>query len=193
MHSRNLVRISMPRSTLVALLISLVLISVGSCGSSPTAPSAAQAPVSVQAGATVRFDYRASTTLSPDLAQACVDLSGPVHIHPSWQIGSQPPGQLQFNLPMRVVGTDLWQYTFTDEPIFGQLGILGKVHIGVRLAIRVTDPNLCTENDTTPDATRNVFANDVRLVDVVAIPAQGTTRAGTGLAFTVGADGGVTP
>ena len=75
----------------------------------------------------------------------------------------------------------------------GQPQLLGKVPIGVRLSIRVTDPNLCTENDTTPDATRNVFANDVQLVDVVAIPAQGDTRAGTGLAFTVGADGGVTP
>ena len=85
------------------------------------------------------------------------------------------------------------QHTFTDEPVSGQFEILGKVPIGVRLAIRVTDPNLCTENDTTPDATQNVFANDVQLVDVVAIPAQGETRAGTGLAFTVGADGGVTP
>ena len=193
MHSRNLVRISMPRSTLVALLISLVLISVGSCGSSPTAPSAAQAPVSVQAGATVRFDYRASTTASPDLPQACVDAVGiGVHIHPSWQIGSQPLGLHRLNPPMQAVGTDLWQYTFTDEPVSGQQ-LLGKVPLGVRLAVRVTDPNLCVENDTTPDATRNVSANDVQLVDVVAIPAQGETRAGTGLAFTVGADGGVTP
>ena len=133
-------------------------------GTSPTSPSAARA--------TVRFDYRASTTVSPDLptsTQACVNGVGRTHIHPSWR---------NFNrIDMQAVGTDLWRITFTDVPI------------AVRLSIRVSDPNVCAEN-ATGAATRNVFANDVRLVDVVSTPGTGTEP---GLAFTVDAGRGVTP
>ncbi len=132
-------------------------------GSSPTSPSDARA--------TVRFDYRASTTVNPDLppsTQACVNGVGRTHIHPSWRNFSR--------IDMQAVGTDLWQITLTDVPI------------NVRLSIRVSDPNVCTEN-ATGAATRNVFANDVRLVDVVPTPGTGTEP---GLAFTVGAGGGVT-
>ena len=78
---------------------------------------------------------------------------------------------------MQAVGAGLWQITFTDVPI------------NVRLSIRVSDANVCTEN-ATGAATRNVFANDVRLVDVVPTPGTGTEP---GLALTVGAGGGVTP
>ena len=119
-------------------------------GTSPTSPSAA--------GATVQFDYRASTTVSPDLppsTQACVSGVGRTHIHPSWR---------SFNrIDMQAAGTDLWQITFTDVPI------------AVRLSIRVSDPNVCAEN-ATGAATQSVFANNVPLVDVV--PTPGTGRIG---------------
>ncbi len=59
----------------------------------------------------------------------------------------------------------------------------------VRLSLRVSDPNVCTENSTGA-ATRNVFANDVLLVDIVPTPGSGTEP---GLAFTVDTDGTVTP
>ena len=63
------------------------------------------------------------------------------------------------------------------------------VPIETRLSIRVSDPNVCTEN-ATGASTQNVFANDVLLVDIVPTPGSGTAP---GLAFTVGADGIVTP
>ena len=133
-------------------------------GTSPTSPSAV--------GATVQFDYRASTTVSADLppsTQACVNGVGRTHIHPSWR---------GFNrIDMQPVGTDLWQITFTDVPV------------AVRLSIRVSDPNVCAEN-ATGAATQSVFANDVPLVDVVPTPGTGTEP---GLAFTADASGGVTP
>jgi hypothetical protein len=120
----------------------------------------------------VRFDDRASTTVNPDLppsTQACVNGVGRTHIHPSWR---------SFNrIDMQAVGTDLWQITFTDVPV------------AERLSIRVSDPNVCAEN-ATGAATQDVFANDIRLVDVVPTPGTGTEP---GLAFTVGASGGVTP
>ena len=78
---------------------------------------------------------------------------------------------------MRAVGATLWQITFTDVPI------------GVRLSLRVSDPNVCTENPTGA-ATQNVFAGDVLLVDIVPTPGSGTEP---GLALTVSPDGTVTP
>ena len=75
------------------------------------------------------------------------------------------------------MGADLWQITFTDVPV------------AERLSIRVSDPNVCAENPTGA-ATEQVFANDVRLVDIVPTPGTGTEP---GLAFTVDAGGGVTP
>ena len=62
---------------------------------------------------------------------------------------------------MQAVGADLWQITFTDVPV------------DVRLALRISDPNVCTEN-ATGAATRNVSANDVLLVDIVPTPGTGT-------------------
>ena len=78
---------------------------------------------------------------------------------------------------MQADGTQLWHITFTDVPI------------AERVSIRVSDPNVCAEN-ATGAATRNVFANDVRLVEVVPTPGTGTEP---GLAFTVNAGGAVTP
>ena len=133
-------------------------------GNSLTSPS--MTPVMV------RFDYLALTTVNPDLppsTQPCVNGVGRTHFHPSWR---------SFNrIEMQAAGTDLWHITFTDVPV------------AERLSIRVSDPNVCAEN-ATGAATQNVFANDIRLDDVVPTPGTGTEP---GLAFTVGTDGRVTP
>ena len=145
-------------------VLALALVGCDNGDSSPTAPSTATA--------TVRFDYRASTALNANLpasTQACVSGVGRTHIHPSWR------GFARFD--MQAIDVDLWQITFTDVPL------------DVRLSLRVSDPNVCTENPTGA-ATRQVFANDVLLVDVVPTPGSGTEP---GLAFTVGANGTVTP
>ncbi len=145
-------------------VVALALVGCDSGDSSPTAPS--------MTTATVRFDYRASTSLDANLpasTQACVSGVGRTHIHPSWRGFTR--------IDMQAVGADLWQITFTDVPI------------DERLSHRVSDPNVCTENPTGA-ATRNVFAGDVLLVDIVATPGSGTEP---GLALTVSADGTVTP
>ena len=143
--------------------VALALVGCDNSESSPTAPTTT---------ATVRFDYRAATSLNANLpasTQACVNGVGRTHIHPSWREFAR--------VEMQAIGTDLWQITFTDVPS------------AARLSIRVSDANVCTDNPTGA-ATRNVFANDVLLVDIVPTPGSGTEP---GLAFTVDVDGTVTP
>jgi hypothetical protein len=94
---------------------------------------------------------------------------GPTHIHPSWR------GFALF--PMTAVAADRWEITLNDVPV------------NARQSIRISDGNVCDENPTGA-ATRNVFANDVLLTDIVPTPGSGTEP---GLAFTVAADGRVTP
>lgn len=138
------------------------------CDGQTTPPS--PAPASFRT--TVRFVYRASTTPRTDLppsARGCVEGVGRTHIHPSWRNFDR--------YEMTPVGADRWEIAFTD------------VAVTIRQSIRVSDGNACDEN-ATGAATRNVFANDVRLVEVVPTPGSGTEP---GLAFTVLADGRVTP
>ena len=145
-------------------VVALARVGCDTGDSSPTAPSTTTA--------TVRFDYRAATALNANLptsTSACVSGVGRTHIHPSWRGFAR--------IDMQAVGANLWQITFTDVPI------------DLRLSLRVSDPNVCTENPTGA-ATRNVSANDVVLVDIVPTPGTGTEP---GLAFTVGADGTVMP
>ena len=69
-------------------------------------------PASPSAGATVRFDYRAPTAVSPDLppsTQSCVNGVGRTHIHPSWRNFTR--------IDMQAEGSQLWHITFTDVPI----------------------------------------------------------------------------
>ena len=133
-------------------MVALALVGCDTDDSSPTIPSTT---------ATVRFDYRAATALSPNLpasTQVCVSGVGRTHFHPSWRGFGR--------IEMQAVGADLWQIRFTDVPI------------GERLSLRVSDANVCTENSTGA-ATRNVSANDVLLVNIVPTPGTGTgTRAG---------------
>ncbi len=147
---------------LIAVLATLLM----GCNneSSPTTPS--------PTAATVRFTYLAATALNPDLpasAQACVQGVGRTHIHPSWRNF--------IRIDMQAVGSDRWEISLSD------------VAVNERQSIRISDPNVCTDSPTGA-ATNNVFANDVRLVEIVPTPGAGTEP---GLAFTVGADGRVSP
>lgn len=151
------------------IAVAAVLLGVG-CGSG-TAPAP---PTSPSAGgtATVRFVYRASTTPRTDLAvsaQECVRGVGRTHIHPGWRSFER--------IDMTPVGGDRWEIAFSDVPV------------GARQSIRVSDGNACDQN-ATGAATRGVLANDVLLVDIVPTPGSGTEP---GLAFTVAADGRVSP
>jgi hypothetical protein len=122
--------------------------------------------------ATVRFIYRASTAPRTDLpaaAQGCVQGVGRTHIHPSWRSFAR--------IDMTPVGGDRWEISFSDVPT------------DARQSIRVSDGNVCDENPTGA-ATRNVFANDVLLTQVVPTPGSGTEP---GLAFSVSSNGRVTP
>ena len=103
-----------------------------------------------------------------------LDMYQPIFAPETYAVTRRPVAE---RIEMQAVGADLWQITFTDVPI------------AVRLSLRVSDPNVCIENPTGA-ATRNVSANDVPLVDVVPTPGSGTEP---GLAFTVAADGTVTP
>lgn len=129
-------------------------------------------PTSSGGTAAVRFVYRAATAPRMDLppsARECVQGVGRTHIHPSWRAFDR--------IEMNPVGTDRWETAFSDVPV------------NARQSIRVSDGNVCDEN-ATGAATRNVFANDVLLMEIVPTPGSGIEP---GLAFTVAADGRVTP
>lgn len=149
-----------------AAMLALAAALTSACGDDGRSPAAPGAP------ATVRFAYLASTTPRTDLppsTSACVTGVGRTHIHPSWRNFAR--------VDMTAAGAERWEITFTDVPV------------DQRLSVRVSDGNVCDENPTGA-ATRNVFANDVRLVEIVLTPGSGTEP---GLAFTVAANGAVTP
>ena len=60
--------------------------------------------------------------------------------------------------------------------------------IGTRVSFRINDQNFCDENPTGA-VTRNVFANDVQLVQNTTTPGNGDEP---GFAITVSASGAVT-
>jgi len=123
--------------------------------------------------ASVTFVYEAATAIDSRVAEqfsGCVAGVGQTHIHPSWRSFDR------VNMSMSAA-SDRWTITFDDVPVDS------------RERIRVSDPNVCDENPTGA-ATRNVFANDVRLTEIVDTPGAGTEP---GLALTVAADGSVTP
>lgn len=158
-------RMSGPATLVVVVAACLPTLGCGDTESSPASPTAATS-------ATVRFVYRASTSPRTDLPadrQDCVRGVGHTHIHPSWRGFAR--------IDMTPVGADRWEIAFSDVPV------------NARQSIRVSDGNACDENPTGA-ATRNVFANDVLLVEVVPTPGSGTEP---GLAFTVSPDGRVTP
>lgn len=119
---------------------------------------------------TASIEYSASTQPAlPPSVQDCVRGVGATHVHPSWRGFAA--------VTIRIVGAERFELTFNDVPV------------NQRLSIRVSDANACLENPTGA-ATRNVFANGVRLTDIVTTPGSGPEP---GLAFTVTGDGRVTP
>jgi hypothetical protein len=133
-------------------------------GPSPSSPT--PAPTAI-----VRIVYRAAVTPRTDLPQSaatCVSGVGQTHIHPSWR---------QFTAIPLQAGSNQWEITFSDVPTTA------------RQSIRVSDGNVCDENPTGA-ATRNIFANDVLLTQIVTTPGSGPEP---GLGFGVDATGRITP
>jgi hypothetical protein len=136
----------------------------GDNGGSPTSPNGSST-------ATVRIVYRAPVARRTDLPQSlatCISGVGQTHIHPSWRSFTAIPLQ---------AASDQWEITFNDVPTTA------------RQSIRVSDGNACDENPTGA-ATRNIFANDVLLTQIVTTPGSGPEP---GLGFGVDASGRVTP
>ena len=128
------------------------------------------APTSQSGTATVRIAFVGSTTRRSDLpqsAQACVSGVGATHTHPSWRNFA--------GIPLQPVPPDRYEITFTDVPV------------NTRVSFRINDQNACDENPTGA-VTRNVFANDVRLVQNTTTPGNGDEP---GFALTVATNGTV--
>jgi hypothetical protein len=109
------------------------------CDEAPTFPE----PSSTARVRIVFFGSTNRRSALPASAQTCVSGVGATHIHPSWRSFTGRP--LQAVLP------DRYEITFDDAPV------------GTRVSFRVNDQNSCDENPTGA-VTRNVFANDARLV-----------------------------
>lgn len=104
---------------------------------------------------TIRIVFLGSTARRTDLplsAQSCVNGVGATHIHPSWRNFA--------GIPLQPVPPDRYEITFNDVPV------------GTRVSFRVNDQNACDENPTGA-VTRNVFANDVRLIQNTTTPGNG--------------------
>jgi len=128
------------------------------------------APSSPTTMATVRIVFMASTVRRTDLprsADACVDGVGMTHIHPSWRGFAA--------IPLQPVPPSRYEISFIDVPI------------DTRVSFRVNDQNSCDENPTGA-VTRNIFVNDVRLVQNTTTPGNGDEP---GFAFTVASGGAV--
>jgi hypothetical protein len=149
------------RAARLAIAGAMTLASLG-CDDGPAAPTS-------QSGtATVRIVFLDSTTRRSDLpssAQACVSGVGVTHSHPSWRNFA--------GIPLQPSPPDRYEITFTDVPV------------NMRVSFRVNDQNACDENPTGA-VTRNVFANDVRLVQNTTTPGNGDEP---GYALTVTANG----
>jgi hypothetical protein len=121
--------------------------------------------------ATVRFVYQGATARRTDLpvsAQACVNGVGATHIHPSWRDFAA--------ISLQAVPPDRYEISFTDVPL------------NRRVSFRINDQNSCDENPTGA-VTRNVLANDVRIVQNATTPGNGDEP---GFAFSIAATGVIT-
>jgi hypothetical protein len=152
-----------------ALAIAVLLVGTIGCrdDGSPSSPSA----VGGASVATVRFVFLGATARRNDLpasAQACVSGVGVTHMHPSWRSFDA--------IPLQAVPPDRYQLTLNDVPT------------NTPVSFRVNDQNSCDENPTGA-VTRNVFANDVRLIQNATTPGNGDEP---GYRMTVTANGTVT-
>src|SRR5215510_14898414 len=149
--------------TLLAVIAALAGVPSTACDSAPESPDPATTP-------TVRIMFLGSTTRRADLppsAQACVAGVGATHIHPSWRSFG--------GIQLQAVPPDRYEITFNDAPV------------GTRVSFRVNDQNSCDENPTGA-VTRNIFANQVRLIQNTTTPGSGDEP---GYAMTVDANGTV--
>lgn len=149
--------------TVVALVAIAASVACSACDEAPTSPGPSSTP-------RVRIVFLGSTTRRSDLpasAQTCVSGVGATHIHPSWRSFA--------GIPLQAVPPDRYEITFDDVPV------------GTRVSFRVNDQNSCDENPTGA-VTRNVFANDVRLVQNTTTPGNGDEP---GYALTVAPTGAI--
>jgi hypothetical protein len=148
-----------------AIALALSLMALG-CDES-TGPSAPTVPPGSTA-ATVRIVFMGATARRSDLpasAQACVSGVGATHTHPSWRNFAA--------IPLQPVPPDRYEISFTDVPV------------DTRVSFRVNDQNACDENPTGA-VTRNVFVNDIRLIQNTTTPGNGDEP---GFAFTIAPNG----
>lgn len=128
----------------------------------PNGPSPSPSPSPTIA--TVRIVFMGATTRRSDLpasAQACVNGVGATHTHPSWRAFDA--------IPLQPVPPDRYEITFMDVPV------------DVQVSFRVNDQNSCDENPTGA-VTRNIFVNDIRLVQNTTTPGNGDEP---GFGFTI--------
>jgi hypothetical protein len=104
----------------------------------------------------------------PASAQACVSGVGSTHIHPSWRSFAASP--------LQAFPPDRYEITLNDAPV------------NMRLSFRVNDQNFCDENPTGA-VTRNIFVNNVRLIQNATTPGTGDEP---GYAFVIASDGAIT-
>ena len=131
--------------------------------SPPTTPSGSTT-------ATVRIVFMGATARRTDLpasAQACVSGVGATHTHARWRSFAV--------IPMQPVPPDRYEISFTDVPV------------NTRVSFRVNDQNACDENPTGA-VTRNVVANDVRLIQNATTPGNGDEP---GYAFIIAPNGAI--
>lgn len=131
-----------------ALAVALFALAAAGCDE-PNEPS------STATTATIRIVFQGSTARRSDLppsAQACVSAVGVTHTHPSWRGFAA--------IAMQPVPPDRYEIVFTDAPV------------DTLVSFRVNDQNACDENPTGA-VTRNVFVNDVRLVQNATTPGNG--------------------
>ena len=148
------------RATLVMVVAAVTLTSVG-CDEELMSPSPSMGVRIIFVGSTTR------RTNLPASAQDCINAVGVTHIHPSWRSFAA--------VPLQAVPPDRYEITFDDVPR------------GTRVSFRINDQNSCDENPTGA-VTRNVFANDVRLIQNATTPGNGEEP---GYALTVAANGSV--
>jgi hypothetical protein len=146
-----------------SIVIAAIVLIVSGCDqdSGPSSPSTT---------ATVRIVFMGSTvrrTNLPSFADACVNGVGMTHIHPSWRAFAA--------IPLQPVPPDRYEISFIDVPV------------DTRVSFRVNDQNSCDENPTGA-VTRNVFVNDLRLVQNATTPGNGDEP---GFAFSVASGGSV--
>jgi hypothetical protein len=121
---------------------------------------------------TVLITYDAPTAADPNAEATnptCVHGTGMTHVHPSWRGFA--------TVHMTANGTDQWTVLLDDVPA------------NTVVSFRLNDPNQCVAHPTGATTT-NIRANGVLLDDVVSTPGSGPEP---GLAFSVAADGVVTP